>query len=233
MKYSDADALPPADVSEFVTYMTPEFQQDDDDGTDLPLPDISSLVVPALKTGRRVRPGRHLRDTVVEAGSEPEEQAFGDGLDIAESERAAGTLDKSAVTRESSQPPDSQIGEQIPKKSRQGRRPRTGSRSTHTRTSGTSAGQLVDGQETDHPPRETPSDAMLTGGEVTSRTAQSEADPDADGYTDNASGARDNEGAKSGTRKRRRRRNPRKKISRGSDIGNEGGSQPTLTDGGD
>ena len=220
MEYLDTEAVSATDVSPFVTYMTTEFQQDDDDGTDLPLPDISSLAVPTPPPGRRGPPGRPLRDTLVKAESTPKEPVFGDGLDISAPKGSVGTPDDSPGTTERSRSPDGQIRKQKPQKHRQGRRSRRGNRSGHTRTSATG----VD-QEIDRPPEVTQPDARLTG-------AQAEAEPDAHRSNENASDLSESQGGKPGTRKRRRRRrNPKKKIDPEAVRGNQEPDQPTSTGG--
>ena len=227
MEYLDTEAVSATDVSPFVTYMTTEFQQDDDDGTDLPLPDISSLVAPTPSPGRRGPRGRPLRDTLVRAESTAKEPVFSDGPDISAPEGRVGTPDDSPGTTERSRSPDGQIREQKPKKHRQGRRSRRGSPSGHTRTSATSVNQFLDDQETDRPPEVTQPGASLMG-------AQAEAEPDAHSSNDNASDLRESQGGKPGTRKRRRRRrNPKKKIDPEAVRGNQETDQPTSTGGSD
>jgi hypothetical protein len=88
MRFRDAKPLAAIDVAPFVTYMEPEFLEEQDDGTDLPLPDLAQLAPdPPEPRGRRNRPGRPLRDTAgnspIESATPPEQghdEQFGQGL---------------------------------------------------------------------------------------------------------------------------------------------------------
>lgn len=55
MLLTDEPRYDPVDVSPFVTYLDPEFADDDDDGTDLPVPDLETLRPPPRPDTRRPR----------------------------------------------------------------------------------------------------------------------------------------------------------------------------------
>ena len=90
MKYHGSPSADPADVSAFVTYQTEEYLQDDDDGTDLPLPDLSQFTpaepAPRGRTSGTARPLREMIDAVpdTESAEPPTEteadKEFGDGV---------------------------------------------------------------------------------------------------------------------------------------------------------
>jgi len=90
MKYHGSPSADPADVSAFVTYQAEEYLQDDDDGTDLPLPDLSQFTpaepAPRGRTSGTARPLREMIDAVPDTESaEPPpdaeaDRAFGDGV---------------------------------------------------------------------------------------------------------------------------------------------------------
>ena len=224
MKFSDAEPLPPADVSEFITYMTPEYQEEIDDGTDLPLPDIASLVMPALEPrGRRSRPGKPLRDTIAEATpaeSEPssaancENQAFGDGLDVKESA-------PQAELRETSEADPAKSSERSSEKSKPRRRRRSrgrgerGDSSSRKKTEDDATKAAGDSQQ------QTQSEASSTVSETAQLQTHSSGSSDADG---------DSEGKPKPRKRRRRRRGPRKSTDGNS--GSDGGKSGAAPSGG-
>ena len=212
MEFSDAEPLPPADVSQFVSYMTPEFQTEDDDGADLPLPDLSTLVLPAPEpTGRRARQGTPLRDSQVEKppeseppGTEPPKtdvQEFGDGLEITPASTADTRPQKQpqiADVEESSQDTD----DNAPAKRRPRRKRRRGRRPGPSSESQTvSPGELPpsESSELDTSPRQS----------ATSGSTDQSSEPGG-------------ETAGPKKRRRRRRRTPRKNSSTDTGSGDSG-----------
>ena len=226
MMYSAAEPLSAADVSGYATYMTPEFQEDNDDGTDLPLPDIDSLTISAREPhGPRNRPGKPLRDTIAEELAESEDDTFGDGLVVSEPETTAVTSQARLVASKGSEVSDAQTDDRVPKKRRRRRRRRRSRSSGHSRPSDTSVGRVAGQRDAVLSPEDTQLGEPSTDSTNIPRSSQSVTDSGAGANTDEVPESGENRDDSSVLRKRRR---PRKKNNPVSDSGNgESGSSPT------
>ncbi|MEO2034959.1 MAG: hypothetical protein ABGZ35_23000 [Planctomycetaceae bacterium] len=225
MEYSDAIPLAAPDVSAFVTYLAPEYLDDVDDGTELPLPDIDSLVMPAPEPrGRRQRTGRPLRDEIEEKLPAADDQPFGDGLDVVGSDRPSVTTgDEAAVSRESGQP-NAPTDQQSPKKRRPRRRPRSDARSDR------GTGPVTDQADTANSAEDAGSGAVSTASTDVVQTPRSPTQSNAAGDADRTSDLSETGDGTSGPRKRRRRRRrgPRKKSDPNSGPGSEDSGPSTA-----
>ncbi|MCH2201704.1 MAG: hypothetical protein MK102_07025 [Fuerstiella sp.] len=228
MEYSDPAPLPHPDVSSFVTYLSPELQEDDDDGTDLPLPNMADLAPPATEPrGRRSGPGKPLRDTVADTNPETADPAFGEGIDNPEPQAA---IDSSAAdlatTEQVTVSADVSPDAKPPGKRRQRRRRRrsrqTEQKSVSQSSAGNTNGQPAAAKQTKAEKSDsTPSDhvesrhseGMQRSRSVTSNT---------DGENDVSGSAKLDDGNPSPRKRRRRRRGPRKKKKPNSGEGNGG-----------
>lgn len=194
-------------MAPFVNYMEPDFLQDDDDGTDLPLPDLAELApAPQGRRPGRNRGGRPLRELqnddpaqeTTEAG-DADEQAFGEGL-----------ADDEAVTTSvaDASPPESESQTTTADKPKRRRRRRRRGRGNKSRGGAAD----TDGRNAEDESAEVTKQlgTEATGSETSS---DSSASPD-------------------GKRRRRRRRN-RRRGSGGSQagdtnsLGTSGDSSPT------
>ena len=217
MQFSDAEPLPPADVAEFVTYMTPEYQEEIDDGTDLPLPDIASLVMPAPEPrGRNSRPNKLLRETIAEAtpaASEPssalesEDGAFGAGVITDDSApQAANRETRSAQSTE---------GSPVKTKRRRRRRGRgeRGNSSIEKETTPKTA------QAEDDTAERTQPESSSADSETTQLQSPSSVTSDSDGESEGKPKPRKR-------RRRRRRRGPRQSPNGNPGDSGESGAAP-------
>lgn len=215
MQFSDAAALPPAEVSEFVTYMTPEYEEEIDDGTDLPLPDIASLVLPAPEPrGRRSRPEKLLRETI--ADPRPAEAESSSSLEFQDGVFGAGVVtDDSAPQIKNRDISSAQSTERSPEKPKRRRRRRGG---------GGRGGSSSRNETTPHSSKE--------AGETTKRTQpqSSSADSETNQAQTPSSVTGDSDAAegkpKPRKRRRRRRRGPRKSPNGSSGDNGESGAKP-------
>ncbi len=219
MEFSEAPPVPAPDVSTFVSYMTPDLQQDDDDGTDLPLPDLKSLLPETDSSSRRSRPTTPLRDTWTDT-PDADEDSFGEGIE-ADSVPATEPDPESTVSREGQ--PDSSAestteptGESPAKRKprRRRRRGRRGGRkpeSSADQPAQTSAGETVAPATDKSGPaddRQQHSAQSLPDSGRSGTGSQDGPDGSTDGSTEGKDGT-----AKPRKRRRRRRRGPRKKNS--------------------
>ena len=194
MKFVDLKSPEPVDVSSFVHYMEPEFLQDNDDGTDLPLPDLAELApAPQERRSGRNRGGRPLRDLPHDdkqqentESSDASEESFGEGL---VDEEAAATTNADASLPES----ETQTTETEKPKRRRRRR-----RRGRDDGAGTEATRPHDGNAGDE------SDDGPVQSEGTAASVS----------TDSASNSDESAAAPDGKRRRRRRRNRRKGSGR-------------------
>jgi hypothetical protein len=215
MQFSDAEALPPADVAEFVTYMTPEYEEEIDDGTDLPLPDIASLVLPAPEPrGRRSRPEKLLRETIADPG--PAESESSSSLESEHGVFAAGVVtDDSAPQVKNRETASTQSTERSPEKTKRRRR---------RRNRGGRGGSSSRDETTPH--------SSKAAGETTKRTQpqSSSADSETNQLQTPSSETGDSDAAegkpKPRKRRRRRRRGPRKSPNGSSGDNGESGAAP-------
>lgn len=217
MQYSDAPVPAPADVSSFVTYMTPEFEQDDDDGTDLPLPDIDSLVTTNKRESNRGRSGTPLRDTLLEAPSDHEQLMSDRGPGFDRLEKGSETLSETPTAGMDSPSPD---GQQEPEKRRRGRRRRRGGRSGGSRASD----HKTSHRQAEQDPGHSQSDIVSSDGQGVTQTEQSDLDSGGGDNTVKAQiqGKDEGEQKSGGRKRRRRRRGPRKKTRTASSEGSDG-----------
>jgi len=215
MQFSDAESLPAAEVAEFVTYMTPEYEEEIDDGTDLPLPDIASLVLPAPEPrGRRSRPEKLLRETI--ADPRPAESKSSSSLESQDGVFGAGVVtDDSAPQIKNREISSSQSTERSPEKPKRRRRRRS-------RGGGGRGGSSSRNKTTPHSSKE--------AGETTKRTQpqSSSADSETNQAQTLSSVTGDSDAAegkpKPRKRRRRRRRGPRKSPNGSSGDNGESGA---------
>ena len=233
MKYSDAAPLSAPDVSSFVTYLSPEFQEENDDGTDLPLPNIADLVSPATEPrGRRSRSGKPLRDTVANADPDAADQVTIDGPDNSEPDTAIESTTSPLVTAEQEMSSADTAAEPTPSGKRRPRRRRRGGRGSGQQKSDKCSTNKPDRQpaaatQSTADISDTPSSEPAESGH-SAETQTSRPISEAAQGEDAVTGSTELDEGKSSPRRRRRRRGPRKKKkpNSGNDSGGVESSRP-------
>jgi|GEM_PF-6344560 len=199
MRFRDAEPSVAIDVSPFVTYMEPEFLVDDDDGSDLPLPDLAELAPnPQESSGRRKRTGRPLRDTVDELSAAVELESdddFGEGI-LADTPADISNRDQSQIDSN----PETEADATPRKKPRRRRRRRNRVRSDHS-----AEGSVTDAHGLPAPETQTARSPAVAG-----------------------DGATEEESTGTGRKRRRRRRRGRRSGGKrdGTDTATQQGPSP-------
>ena len=206
MTLSEISARQSVDVSDFVSYLDDEYLQNDDDGTDLPLPDLESLH-PSEEFSTAVAPSCQpatTSKTQITSDSELTDPEFGDGIGL---ESDAKEPDSNSTASETSET-DLEASDASQIKAQKGRRRRRpAGRKRNRNRAQTSIGNGLDPSQQHGASRERDAfghtDASIN--EV-STSLPSEISAEPDGTTDSSPPRETAGDAASGPRNRRRRR---------------------------
>lgn len=221
MTLSETQIHEPVNVSDFVSYLAPDFLKDDDDGSDLPLPDLEALQPSAESSGAMSKSSRPVPSrpvpsrTALSNGASPVEEsgqpdaAFEEGIEpVTSSSQTTAAVSDTERKRESQ--------DSGHKGQRQQRRGRKRDRPVNT---GTDAGSVSATNEGMGSPDPGASSAEISEAITPAGAAESSGEVQSDGPQGDTSDSTDESGS---SRPRKQRRGRRR--GRGRRTGSDGTS---------